>query len=504
MDLQLPEVELMLAVGSASAKTSADREVAGARPRNLESIYFDTADRKLRSAGYCLRLRKDRGRWSQTVKSENGAVDRYEHERRIKGGDLNLALLDETPVAEIINGADDLQPMFVAKVRRRSSNRQCEESRIEFSLDEGEIIAAGNSSPILELELELKSGNAADLFTQARRLAQTEQLTPAFTSKAERGYRLADGLASEPSKFQAPRVDRHTPAGVAFQGIARACLRQLTANAELLKSGARIEALHQVRVALRRLRVALTVFGPILADQEVEIAKQELRWLTEEMGDARNLDVFIFESFRPAAKALVDPSRMAAFGKSLLAAQQRAYARAAKAVRSVRFRTLLVEVSRWVENGEWTRDVLTFNHAEAPCREFAREALRKRHRKVTKRAKTLRWNDPLARHKLRIQIKKMRYASDFFADLAGGRRARRYNEFNETTENLQEILGRLNDIWMGQHVAQSALANAEPGGIEGADFAAGVVVGRKTAEVSKLIKAGKRAGRVFADTRPWW
>jgi inorganic triphosphatase YgiF len=407
-------------------------------------------------------------------------------------------------VAEIINGADDLQPMFVTRVRRRSSNRQCEESRIEFSLDEGEIIAAGNSSPILELELELKSGNAADLFTQARRLAQTEQLTPAFTSKAERGYRLADGLASEPSKFQAPRVDRHTPAGVAFQGIARACLRQLTANAELLKSGARIEALHQVRVALRRLRVALTVFGPILADQEVEIAKQELRWLTEEIGDARNLDVFIFESFRPAAKALVDPSRMAAFGKSLLAAQQRAYARAAKAVRSVRFRTLLVEVSRWVENGEWTRDVLTFNHAEAPCREFAREALRKRHRKVTKRAKTLRWNDPLARHKLRIQIKKMRYASDFFADLAGGRRARRYNEFNETTENLQEILGRLNDIWMGQHVAQSALANAEPGGIEGADFAAGVVVGRKTAEVSKLIKAGKRAGRVFADTRPWW
>jgi CHAD domain-containing protein len=195
---------------------------------------------------------------------------------------------------------------------------------------------------------------------------------------------------------------------------------------------------------------------------------------------------------------------MAAFGKSLLAAQHRAYERAAKAVRSARFRTLLVEASRWVESGEWTGDVLTFNHAEAPCRQFARQALRKRRRKVIKRAKTLRWKDPLARHKLRIQVKKMRYASEFFIDLAGGRRERGYDEFNKTTEGLQETLGRLNDIWMGQQVAQLALANAEPGGSEGADFAAGVVVGRTTAKASKLIKAGRRAGRAFADARPWW
>lgn len=98
----------------------------------------------------------------------------------------------------------------------------------------------------------------------------------------------------------------------------------------------------------------------------------------------------------------------------------------------------------------------------------------------------------------------MRYASEFFADLATGRRKRRYDEFNASLEDLQDNLGRLNDIWVGQEIAHLALDDAGSAKGEGADFAAGVVVGRTMAKTSLLIKAARLAGRAFLDTRPWW
>jgi len=504
--LQDREIELKLSVASPTGRVLAGREVAGARPRNVESIYFDTQDGKLRSAGFCLRLRKDRGRWLQTVKSEEDSVQgRYEHERPVKRGSVDFALLKQTPLDGVIDGDDDLQPIFLTRVRRRSQNRKCQESQIEFSLDEGEIIAAGRTSPILELELELKSGRLADVFAEARRLVQADGLTPAFTSKSERGYLLAEGDCERAPKFRGPRFSGKIPTGVVFQGIGRACLRQLTANAELLAAGARLEALHQVRVSLRRLRVALIVFRPVLADGEYEAVKKELRWLTGEMADARNLDVFIQDSFRSAVDQAVDSGVMATFGRGLIDAQHEAYRRAAAAVRSKRFRTLVVDIARWIADGEWTRTALTAHSAAAPCGEFARGALDKRRWAVKKRYKSMDWKDPIARHKLRIGIKKIRYASEFFAGLVGKNRRRRFDDYIGALEDLQESLGRLNDIRVGEDTARLALSALEGADSkEGAHYAAGVVVGRTTVGVQPLVRSARRACRELLESPPWW
>jgi inorganic triphosphatase YgiF len=501
MDLRDNEVELKLAVRSPSARTAACREVVGARARALESIYFDTHDRRLRSAGYSLRIRKDRGRWLQTVKREApGAVTRYEHECRITAAGLDLARLGETPVGALVAG-DELAPVFTTRVRRRSKVRQREASTIEFSLDEGHIVSGGLIEPILELELELISGPPGGLFDEARRLASHGGLMPAFTSKSARGHALTEGTAKQPPKIHAPELDEGTPTQAVFEAIAQACLCQLTLNFDLLVAGARLEALHQARVALRRLRVALTVFKSVVADGELEGLKAELRWLTGELGDARNLDVFIFESFRAAAGTVAEPGPMAAFGRRLLAAQEKAYDRARAAAQSVRFRALLVETARWISDGEWRRAPVTAARAAVPALPFAREALARRRRAVKRRAEALDWSDPLERHRLRIQIKKMRYASDFFVSFAQ-RHKKRHGAFDHALENLQERLGALNDIWVGQKTALLALEGQEP--IAGVDYAAGIVVGQTMTGTRGLIKTVKRACRDFLAASTWW
>ncbi|MBA3810333.1 MAG: CHAD domain-containing protein [Caulobacteraceae bacterium] len=498
------EVELKLAIGSASARRAAEREVGAARPRTLESIYYDTGDHRLRAAGYCLRVRREAGKWSQAVKGGAGLA-RYENERLIKSAAPVFALLDSTPAAGLIGAAEDLRPIFRVKVERRSRIRKVGLSRIELSLDEGELAALDRTWPILELELELKSGRPCDIFAEARRLAGAEALVPAFASKAERGHALRDGALGEPAKVHFPPFDRELSAGGAFQAIGRACLEHLALNADLIRSGQRIEATHQARVALRRLRVALTVFKPFLAGDRRESLKGELVWLTGELEGARNLDVFAFEAFRPAARTLADPAPMAALGQALLGAQQAAHARAASAVDGARYRRLLIDAADWIETADWSGDALTGREAEGPARQFARSALDRRRKALGKRVKTLNWKDPLARHKLRIEAKKMRYASEFFAGLADGRRARRRLAFTDVLETLQTSLGRLNDIWVGQRTALAALNRlGERRDADGAGFAAGVVVGQDLARAAPLIKAAKRESRAFAKTVDWW
>jgi CHAD domain-containing protein len=192
---------------------------------------------------------------------------------------------------------------------------------------------------------------------------------------------------------------------------------------------------------------------------------------------------------------------MTAFGRKLLAAQESAYDGAAAAMRSQRFRTLLLDTARWIADGEWTRTPLTAERAASPIGDFARRALHKRRSAVKKRAKSLNWDDPISRHKLRIEIKKVRYASEFFVGVVHGPRGRR-DRFIDALERLQDKLGRLNDIRVGGEVARSAVNGSDAG--DGAGFGAGIVVGRTSLEVAKLAKSAQRACHAFLATRPWW
>ena len=297
----------------------------------------------------------------------------------------------------------------------------------------------------------------------------------------------------------------------AFALIAKSALNQIAANAAVLREARRLEAVHQLRVGLRRLRGALSLFEPMLAGPGHALIKAELKWLTGELNDARNIDVFITESFRPAARRHRDWPGMAALGKVLLAAQTKAYDRAQTAARSARFGVLMIEAGAWIDAGDWSQDPAPETAAlrERPIGAVAPELLADSLKKVVKRGRKLETLDPEARHRLRLRAKRLRYATAFFADLYKDEAPKAYRRFNKAIQRLQDALGAQTDL-----AAAAALA-AEIAGVGvagvGSDrqapavaFAAGLVAAERAAAEAAAEAASLKAYARFREAERFW
>lgn len=485
---------------------------AGAQPERLVSTYFDTPDGALRAAGVSLRVREVGDRRIQTVKSVSGAglFSRGEWEQEIGGAAFDLDAALSTPLGDLLDTetAEALRPIFVSRVNRSSRMVHQDGAEVEVSLDDGEIEAGERREAVSELELELKAGRAGALFDLARSLGEAAPLQLSFVTKAEAGYRLLD---PEPQRaFKAEPADIHPgqTAAEAFQAVARTCLAQLTRNAPAVLDSRSPEALHQMRVAVRRLRTALTIFRHVVADDRRAAIAAELKWAVGELNDARNLDVFIRETYHPSTARAQDRDGMAALGRALLSAQQRAYERAHEAIASARYRQLILDVAAWSEAGPWIADPSGVNTGERsrPVTAFAADALAQRFRAVRKKSKVLTGEDPAARHKLRIALKKLRYASEFFAPLyAHGKSGRRHARFVALVAKLQDRLGVLNDLATAQETVLGALA-AKGKGAQSTEAAydAGLVVAARAADEDRLIKDAAKAFGRLEDAKPFW
>ncbi len=464
--------------------------------QSLRSVYFDTPDGVLRAAGCGLRVRTTPDGFVQTLKRQTapGQTARDEWEVPVRTEALDLAALKATPAHKLLKGRRrDLSPRFATTVVRRVRMVEWEGALIEVAFDAGEVSARDQEGgdkrePIYELELELKSGEPAALFALARRLARDLAIVPVFESKAERGWRLADGISRCPRRAVATPLSPDATTATAFRRIAMACLAQVSANAELLRVVRRPEALHQMRVGLRRLRAAVAVFRPLLADPERERIETELKWLAHEADAARDLDVFIRDVFHPTALAAPSPG-LAALGRHLLTARGQAYDRVLTAVASPRYALLMLETTAWIE---------TAPLPDEPVAPFAAEALSRLHRQVEKRARDLSDLDPEARHHLRIRAKRLRYAAEFFADLFPARRRRA--RYLKALERLQDTLGVLNDLAVARDriPGEAALDDA------GVAFAAGRVIGRRERDEAALLGSAAKACRRFHKAQPFW
>ncbi|TMG80392.1 MAG: CYTH domain-containing protein, partial [Betaproteobacteria bacterium] len=180
---------------SARAASEVARALALGAAERFVSIYFDTPDHVLRRARVALRLRRAGRRSLQTVKCDLSPLARGEWQSEAPLGRLELARL---PLAEIreTSGVDlgalaaRLAPQFQTRFARRSAELHFDDATIEAALDRGALIAGRRRAPILELELELKSGEPCALLGYARSLVEPFALRLALESKAERGYRL--------------------------------------------------------------------------------------------------------------------------------------------------------------------------------------------------------------------------------------------------------------------------------------------------------------------------
>src|SRR5262249_31437492 len=215
--------------------------------------------------------------------------------------------------------------------------------------------------------------------------------------------------------------------------------------------------LHQMRVALRRLRAAVSLFADMLLGPQTEEMKTQFKWITQELGPARELDVFIKRVVRPVTDGKPNGPGMAVLAKDLQRRREEAFARAHTAIESNRFRGLVLDTAGWIEAGDWTRstDDPTRLLREQPTAPAAAAELRRRWKKVLKAGAQLDELEPPRRHKMRIQAKKLRYASEFFAGAFPGKKAmRRRKEFVAGLEKLQDALGDLNDITVHEGLSE--------------------------------------------------
>ena len=479
----------------------------------LVSTYYDTAKLSLSKAGLTLRVREVGKRRIQTLKTEgDGLFTRGEWEwDLVRGEGLNLQVLKTTPFAEVLGAAGpNLKPVFATRMRRAKRLIREAEGEVEAAMDRGEIEAEGRIAVMCELELELKTGKAEALFGLARRLAEAEPLRLSFVTKAERGFRLLANEAPHALTSDAARLDPGMTVAEAFRAIGAKGLRQITANAHTMTTQRRPEAVHQTRVAIRRLRTGFKLFEYAVKDKDYDRIAGELKWLAGELDQARDLDVMIADTFQPAAERFHDQEGLAELGKRLHETRGKAYDRALKALESPRYLTLTLDLAAWLDSGAG-RDPHAPLHAAragAPVIAYAEKSLDRLHRQIKRRGKDLKALSPELRHKLRIRIKRLRYALEFFSGLhadAAGKKA-----FASALKKLQDSLGRLNDMEVAR---EQGLLLAETGGRAAGDtaaegarqaFAAGLMIGAR-AETGKplLKKAAKLFDRLMRE-KPFW
>ena len=305
-----------------------------------------------------------------------------------------------------------------------------------------------------------------------------------------------------PHLAEEPRLTASDSAAKAFRLIADSAMAQATANAAVLARARRPEALHQMRVGLRRLRGAISLFGPMLIDDGLPAIKAELKWITGELGPARDLDVFLNESYRPLLEPHRDWPELANLGHVLREARTRAYDRAQAAVTSSRFGVLAHDLAAWIESGAWTADAGPKQTAlrARPIGRLAPELLADARKTVVKRGRKLKALDPQARHKLRIHAKRLRYTASFFGSLYADDASKAYKRFGKASHGVTSALGDQTDIVAAASLAAEIAASAAPR----VAYTAGLVAAERLGGEAEAMKASLKALKAFRKAERFW
>ena len=440
LKLSLPAEEQRRLLRQPLLKTAQSRQT-----QQLLNIYYDTPRLALRRRGIALRLRKQGGAWLQTVKcagrSEAGLTTRPEWETPY-AGQFEFEHIEDQSLRQWLSRPElvaKLSPLFEVNVRRTTWRFEpAPASAVLLTLDTGFIAARGRQSPISELELELESGPVDQLFALALELAAKLPVVPQTVSKAERGYRLYQGRGRAPSKFQTPALEADARPLTAFRAIALACLENQQGNLDGMLESDNPEFIHHMRVATRRLRACLQIFKSRLPVALTE-ALLPLRDLTVLLGQARDLDVVLGQIVLPVVETLPEEPRLEAMAKRLRDRQHAARERARDYLRSASYGRMLLSATALLHSSSFVEPT---PEAETLAT-FAERRLKRMKQKVLRLTEQANVADPRSLHRLRIGIKRLRYALECFSSLTVGDKPQRVLR---QLGDLQDRLGALNDL----------------------------------------------------------
>jgi inorganic triphosphatase YgiF len=510
------EIELKLELNHGDAaqvlEHPAVRRAASGAPRvqQLRSVYFDSEDHALARAGIGLRLRRSGGEQVQTVKSGEeaaaGLFERGEVEVAVAGDTPDLdAIPDESLRGRILEALDGqpLVPVFETEMRRTSRLLRDGDDEWSLDLDEGSVRAGDANERFCELELELRHGEASRLYELALELAHSFDLRPGTRTKAERGYALRSRAHPAARKAAPVELPAHATLDTALREIARSCLAQIGGNAAAAWDGADPEGVHQMRVGVRRMRSVFSVFQPVLPADPTRVLREHLRWLAAELGSVRDLDVFIEELLVPLfAVRSDDPglSRLRAEAERLREERRQALRKALDSRRQTR---LVLELGHWISRSAWREQALSEQSALLfqPAAAFATGVLSRLQRKAEKLGQDAITGPPAARHQLRIALKKLRYACEFFRALFPKKDVKRYLK---RLSALQDLLGALNDIVTASRVLEELLARVGPDTAPSLARAAGFIEGFAARQDEIALRELAAQWARFERTREFW
>ena len=454
------EVEIKLLCDARTLKAASNAPVllqhaeGPVEKTRLEATYFDTPDNMLLQRKWALRVRRGKaGAYEMTLKTPgsddaSGAFSRNEWNAPVASPDLDreqlAAWLAKAGGRDV--DPDALRPLFSTLVTRQTRQLHTPAGVVEIAADRGEIVSGGRSEPICEIEMELVSGAPVVIFGLADALTRDHALRPAIRSKAARGYDLALGRAPGAVKAEPVAIDAGASLDVALGAALHAMYAHAMNNLEAASAGASPEGVHQLRVALRRIRSLLGVIHKVAAPSSLMDLRAEAKWLMTQLGHARNLDVFatgVLQEAREACGADVDFTALAG---RIDVMRRQAQEQAGAAIASRRCALFLIALGGWIVRRGW-RDGASdeiIADFDAPARNMARRMFGKRYRSVRKKGRGFAHLDATALHQTRLSLKKLRYIAEvfqpFLANTHGNKR------FAKRLERLQDAFGRYNDL----------------------------------------------------------
>ena len=493
------EFELKLEIpADRLARVEAAVREGEAKRQHLQARYFDTGDGALARNNIVLRLRKEGRRWVQTAKaSSGGPLERLEHNVNVvKPAGAAIPAVDMarhagTPVGDRIVQALGLKSgeaypalllLYETDVWRLTRDVERAGSVMEIALDIGRVVSGAHSTPLCELEVELKHGSPEHAVQLARDWCGRHGLWLSSISKSMKGQRLGSGSPFGPAvPASAPEFSRDATADQITVAVLQSCLAQVLGNASEVAGGSTaLEPVHQLRVGIRRLRTAL----------------RELQALTKGINPAWEkplIDAFrVLGQHRDSSHVMVGvQAQIEAAGGPVVATQRFDDADLAEpvaVVRSPAFQEAVLRIIGFVY-GSMPEDG-SLGHKAA--KKVLRQRLKKLHAQVLKDGHKFLSLDETRQHQVRKRFKRLRYLAEFLAPLFS---SRKFKKFITSLKPVQDALGLYNDELMAL-AAYRALTDKD----KNAWFGVGWLSARRAPNALACLHELE----AFSRVRPFW
>jgi inorganic triphosphatase YgiF len=438
---ELPDLSQLEDVGS----------VAEASQQRLRATYYDTEDLRLARSGITLRYRsgEDTGPIWTVKLPVDGAV--YTRDEISVEGSGSSVPREASDLVTAFVRSENLAPVTRIHTRRKRLNLLNGSGDVRTEVVDDEVSVVEGSRVVArfrELEVEDKGAGPEAVERVAAVLEGAGAVTGDSTPKAIRA--LGARANASPDVVPPKKILPKEPAGRAVVASLASGTFRMVANDPGTRLGSE-EAVHQMRVAARRMRSDLRTFGPLVDENWAQSLVTELKWIADRLGEVRDLDV-MQARLRKAGGGMEEA--LDSLFASMDAKHDVAREHLLEGLRSNRFVSLLDRLVEATHN-----PVLTDTAAEQTCSEALPPLVREAWRKLARRARSLRPGDPDDDfHRVRILAKRARYAGEAVAPSLGRKVGKQARTFAARCADVQDVLGTLQDAvvsaGMVRHLAE--------------------------------------------------